>query len=265
MKTIAFYLKIYRKLAAAYLKGLMSFKADFILGMFGVLFMNILGILSIVVIFKTIPVLADWNYYELVFMYGYFLAISLPFGFFFERMWHLGECIWMGDFILYYFKPLNILFSFVSEAIDIRIISQTILSFALLIYSGTKLQLDWNILKILFSVLFFTGSSLVFLGMRIASSATAFWTGQNHSIMDFLTKLHDFSRYPFSIFSKPLQFIFTYILPYVFIAYFPVKILLREDEFTISWLLTPVVGIIVMAFACFVWSIGVRSYTGTGS
>lgn len=265
MRSMQFYLRIYRKLAASYLKGLMSFKADFFLGMVGVLFMNILGILSIVIIFKTIPSLAEWNYYELVFLYGFLLAISIPFGLFFERMWHLGESLWLGDFMLYYFKPIIIFFSFVSESINIKALSQIILSIFLLIYSGIKLRLDWNLYKIFLSVIFYLGSSLIYLGLMIAASATAFWTGQNHSIMDFLMKLNDFSRYPFSIFSKPLRFVFTYLLPYVFMAYYPVKILLREQTFTVSWLLTPAVGIIVMIFACFLWSMGVRSYTGTGS
>ena len=265
MGKLSYYLKIYRKLIAGYLKGLMSYKADFIVGMIGVLFMNMLGVLTIYVIFRTIPSLAGWSYYELIFMYGFFLAAYIPFGVIFENLWHLGESLWMGDFVLYYFKPVNIFFSFISESINAKSFSHVFLSIVLLIYSGIKLQLDWGILKILFSAIFFLGSSAVLLGMNLAASATAFWTGQNHSIMDFIMKLNEFSRYPFTIFTKPVKFILTYIIPFVFIAYYPVNILLHEASFGISWFYTPAAGIGIMLLGCLIWSAGVRRYCGTGS
>lgn len=265
MKTLAYYLRIYCKLISQYLKSRMSFRGDFMLGMFGVLASNMLGILSIIVIFKSIHILGGWSYYELVYLYGFFLLSNMPFSLLFERMWHIDDSLLMGDFMLYYFKPLNIMFSFISESIDIRTFSMLLLSIVLMIIAEIHLDIEWTAVKRLFFALFFLGSSLTYLGIRIAAASTAFWFGVNYAIMDFLTKLNDFSRYPISIFTKPLQFIFTFVLPYIFVAFFPVKILLRAAEFSPVWLVCPILGIALMAGGCAVWSLGVRSYTGTGS
>lgn len=265
MKTIAFYLKIHRKLVSQYLKSRLSFKIDTFFALLGLTFLNLLGVLSIVFIFTRIPALAGWTYYELLFMHGYMLFAILPQQLFFDSLWELsGELMW-GDFILYYFRPINILFSLVSEKIDLKGFGQIFISVFLLIYAGSRIDIEWSLLKIIFAFVFFAGSSLLYLGIRIITSSTAFWLIQNISVMNFIAGMEGYGGYPIKIFPKAIKMFFTYMVPFMFLAYFPVNILLNENSFSINWLFTPAAGIIIILIAGFVWKKGIESYTGTGS
>ncbi len=265
MKSLAFYFRIYRKLISQYLKSRLSFKTDSFFAIFGLTLLNLVGVLSIIFIFKRIPALSGWTYYELLFMHGYMLFAILPQQLFFDRLWDLsGELMW-GDFILYYFRPINIMFSFAAERISLKGFGQVFISIILLVYAGLKVDIQWSLIKVIFTVIFFAGSSLVFLGLRIITSATAFWLISNISVMNFVAGMEGFGGYPYSIFPKAIKIFFTYMIPFMFLAYFPVNILLNDNSFGINWLYTPASGIIVILASNFIWKKGIERYTGTGT
>lgn len=265
MKSLAYYFRIYRKLISQYLKSRLSFKTDSFFAIIGLTFLNLTGVLSIIFIFKRIPALSGWTYYELLFMHGYMLLACLPQQLFFDRLWELsGEIMW-GNFILYYFRPINIMFSFIAEKIDLKGFGGAVISIALLVYAGLNIDIHWSLIKVIFAFLFFAGSALVYLGIRIITSSTAFWMISNISVMNFVAGMEGYGRYPLTIFPKAIRMFFTYMIPFMFLAYFPVNILLNENSFSISWLFTPAAGIIVMIIAGFIWKKGIESYSGTGS
>lgn len=83
--------------------------------------------------------------------------------------------------------------------------------------------------------------------------------------MNFVAGMEGFGRYPMTIFPKPIKAFFTYMVPFMFLAYFPVNILLNENSFSINWLYTPAAGIIVILAASLVWKKGIENFTGTGT
>ena len=250
---------------ALFLKSRLSFKTDSFFAIFGMTIFNLIGVLSIIFIFKRIPALSGWTYYELLFLHGYMLFAILPQQLFFYRLWMLsGELMW-GSFITLYFRPINIMFSFVSEDFSLKGFGQVFISVFLLVYAGIKVNIEWSLIKVVFSILFFAGSSLMFLGIRIITSSSAFWIVKNISVMNFVAGMEGFGRYPMTIFPKPIKAFFTYMVPFMFLAYFPVNILLNENSFSINWLYTPAAGIIVILAASLVWKKGIENFTGTGT
>ena len=265
MKTLIYYMRIYLKLAAQDIKSRMVYKVDFFFSFLGEFVINVLSFLTLVVIFQTIPQLAGWDYYELLFLYGFFQLARLPTDIFFDKLWFLQNAVRSGDFIICYLRPLNTLFYFISGEIRLKNITALTLGIVLLIYTGNKMNITWTVLKGFCFFLMFTGSALTVLGIRIMVASTAFLVINNIALMNFSNRLYDFARYPLSIFSKPFRLIFTYILPFTFIAYFPVNAILKGGSVTLSWLITPLVGGVVFALGCLVWTLGVRQYTGTGT
>lgn len=265
MSEVLFYPKIYLRLIGQYLKSRLAYRKDTFFEIFGLLGLNLLGVLSLIILFKRIPSLAGWSYYEMLYLYGYMMLCCLPQTIFFDRLWELsGELEW-GNFILYYFRPVSIMFSFIAERINLKSFNQVVIAFFLLFYAGGKLDIDWTAAKILCFAYSCIGSALLYLGLRILTSATAFWTISNISLMNFVANLESFSRYPVTVFARGFRIMFTYILPFVFLAYVPVNIILHRDSFSIQWLMTPAAGTIIITAAVIVWKLGIRSYSGTGS
>ena len=74
------YLKLYNKFLKQYIKTLMEYRADFLLGLIGFILVQGVGIVFIGLVFNSIPTLKRWSFYEILFIYGlsikYFCKIS---------------------------------------------------------------------------------------------------------------------------------------------------------------------------------------------
>ena len=63
--------KLYFKYVAQYLKSLMAYRVDFFTGLIGFSFLQITGVIFITLVFNSIPSLQGWNFYEILFIYGF--------------------------------------------------------------------------------------------------------------------------------------------------------------------------------------------------
>ena len=112
MKRLAYYAQIYVMIISQNIKARMEYRTDFLIGFVGMIFWNLAGLLSLWVLFRSIPSIAGWTYYELIFMYGFTLLALIPYEFFFIKLNDLRFDLMEGSFINTYFKPLNMLFLF---------------------------------------------------------------------------------------------------------------------------------------------------------
>ena len=78
MKKLFYYLRLYLYITAQYIKVRMQFRMDFIISSIAIILTNITGLLSLQIIFKSIRQLAGWEYYELLFIYGFSLLALSP-------------------------------------------------------------------------------------------------------------------------------------------------------------------------------------------
>lgn len=265
MKNILYYFKLYVLIVSQYLKAKMQYRTDFVISFFGMIFRDLTGFFGLMIIFKSIPEIKGWNFYELVFLYSFALLTTTPLQLFFDNVWDLRGKVDDGTFIKYYFRPLNMMFYYMSEVFDIKGISQLVFSIVGIVYASVHLGLQWNFYKIVMFIVLFAGSSLIMISLMIIASSTCFWTMNSISLIMFFYRLREYARYPMSIFNSVFKFIFTCIIPIGFIAYYPLHFILRPGQNQVGVWMTPVVGILLFIIAYRVWVKGIRSYTGTGS
>src|SRR5258706_8729313 len=120
MRSLREYLRRYWIIEAQFIKAKMQYHADFIISSIG-MFVSSLATLGIFwVIFDSIPNLAGWSLMEMVFIYAFYMIAISPMQILFDNFWDLRFQIQQGTFIKYYFRPLNMMFYFVSEVFDIK-------------------------------------------------------------------------------------------------------------------------------------------------
>lgn len=265
MNSLKYYIKIYFMIISRYLKTRLEYRADFIISVIGILFRDIVGLAGLWIIFKSIPQLKGWKLNELIFLYCFSLLAMTPLQIFFDNIWGLRHNLIDGSFIKYYFRPLNNMFYFMSERLDIKGIGQVVLAITGIVYSSTQLNIEWSIGKIALFVVMLFSSSLIMISFMVLAGATGFWVTNSFSIMDFTYKVKDFSRYPTTIFSGVFHIIFSYILPVGFMAFYPLQSIIRPQEAGHIYLYTPIMGTVFFSITCYVWEMGVKSYSGTGS
>ena len=265
MGTLAYYIRIYFLIASQYMKARMQYRADFIISLFGMLLINISGFFTFWILFHSITSFDGWSYYDIIFIYAFSLLALTPQQLFFDNLWNLNTHLILGTFTKYYFKPLNIMFYYISEVFDIKGLGQLVFGVVILIYASIKLEIEWSFVKILLLAINLFSSSLIMISIMILSASLGFWVSNTASLLDFVFRFRDFVRYPITIFNGFFRFIFTFVIPTGFIAFYPSKIFLRQGEFDILMYFSPIVGVALFIVAYKVWSRGVNCYLGTGS
>ena len=264
-KSLSFYFRIYCKILAQDLKSKMSYRADFIISTIGMICTNISGFISFWIMFRNFPSIDGWNYYEILFLYGFSLISLTPVQCFFDNNWSLRQNVYTGDFIKYCFRPINLFFYYQSEVFDVKGLGQLAFGIGTLVYAWIKLGLGFSILMFLKLIIFLLTASLIMIALQNAAAATCFWIQNSFYVLDLAYRFRDYAKYPVTIFSKAFRFIFTFVMPIAFIAYYPSLVILRPDQIPILSWLSPVIGVLFFWISYKIWMYGATRYSGTGS
>ena len=266
MRTIRYYLKIYGRVASQYLKGRMQFRADFMCDMVGMIFVNLFGIATFWVVFQNITELGGWNFNEMLFLYGFALMAMSPQQTLLDHAWVLCESVVTGDFIKYCFRPVNVLFYYMSETVDVKGFSQYILGLVILIVSWKRLMIAVSVLNILMFLVFGVGAVLICMALIILSSTFGFMGGGTNAAVFLASDLKGYGQYPLTIFNKVFKIIFTFVIPIGFIAYYPASYFLgNEGGSEVLTYLSPLIGLLFFLLSCKIWEHFAERYAGTGS
>lgn len=260
-----YYAHIYKMILIQDLKSKMSYRADFIISTIGMLFTNIAGFVSFWILFQNFPDIRGWNYYEMLFLYGFSMLAMTPVQCFFDNNWNLNRALYSGDFIKYCFRPVNLFFYFMSEVFDIKGLGQFAFGLGTLIYAWSKLALPVTAASIIGLVLAVISASLFMIALMNIAASTGFWLIGATQVMILMFKFKDYARYPVTIFNKVFRIVFTFLIPIGFMAYYPSLPFIRPDSVSLLSWLTPVLGVVFFYVSYRIWMKGARQYSGTGS
>jgi len=265
MLTLGEYIRLYFIIEAQYIKARMQYRADFIISSIGMSFSSLATLGVFWVIFNSIPTLAGWTFTEMIFIYGFYMIAVSPMQILFDNTWNLRNHVREGTFLKYYFRPLNMMFYYMSEMFDLKGLTQLAVGVILLIYASIQLGIAWSPLKLFLLFLTISGAALVMISILVLAGCAAFWITNAFPVLSLAWKLREFSPYPLSIFDGLFRFTFTFIMPIGFIAFYPSQMFLRPEQVDPLVYFSPLVGILAFALTYWVWTQGVNGYNGTGS
>lgn len=262
---LRYYGSIYKKILIQDLKSKMSYRADFIISTIGMIFTNIAGFVTFWIMFQNFEAINGWNYYEMLFLYGFSLIALTPMQCLFDNNWNLRTYVYSGDFIKYCFRPINLFFYYISEVFDVKGLGQLLMGGITLVYAWRNLSLPVTLWTLIELVLALITASLFMIAIMNMAAATCFWIINSGYIMVTLFKFTDYAKYPASIYNRFFRFVFTFVLPIAFVSYYPSLIFLRKDSVPVLSYLSPIIGIAFFYLSYKIWMKGAASYTGTGS
>ena len=265
MRMIGEYLRLYFIIEKQYIKARMQYRADFIISSIGMFFSSLATLAVFWVILESVPDLAGWSLMEMIFIYAFYMIAISPMQILFDQAWRIRFDVREGTFLKYYFRPLNMMFYYMSEMFDLKGLTQLVVGIALLVYSSLQLNLEWTPIRLMLLVVTLFSAALVQISIIVAASCAAFWVLDSYPVLGLAWKLREFSPYPMTIFDGAFRVAFTYIVPIGFVAFYPSQLFLRPDEISPLIYFSPIVGIGLFALTYWIWTKGVNSYTGTGS
>ena len=125
------------------------------------------------------------------------------------------------------------------------------------------LNYEFSIIKVFIFVLIIPFTVLIYASIKIITAALAFWVQKSGNIIYVFYMLNDFSKYPVSIYGKPIKFLLTYIIPFSLTSYYPASYLLTgKNLHYIGWVIFT--SFFLFLIAIFVWKKGIRKYESSG-
>jgi len=260
------HLTIYKSFFAMYLKSRLIYKADFVLGFCSQLINLIFSVAFISLLFTQVESIQGWTFNEILLLAGFSGVILNLHHVFFFALYSLGEnYILSGNMDRYLVRPLNVLFQVFAQYIADDNISKLLANTVIIGYAWSQIGLALTPMKILYGFTAVITGVMVIASIFLVFATTAFWTGRSKAVFWLFFRVSDFRKYPYSIFSQPVQLLLITLIPIAFTSFFPTTFLLGIAEWRAWQIATLIVGPLFYFFAYKFWKFGLSKYSSTGS
>jgi ABC-2 type transport system permease protein len=142
---------------------------------------------------------------------------------------------------------------------------ELIMGIALVCITIPSVSIKWSFVKILLALLVIPFATMIYVGIKTATAAIAFWTKRSGNITYMFYMVNDFAKYPVTIYNNVVRNVITYIIPFAFTAFYPAEYILTGNNPLFNIGLTVLISIIIMSIGIFVWNKGINAYESAGS
>ncbi|HER5554953.1 TPA: ABC-2 family transporter protein [Streptococcus pyogenes] len=258
------YLILHKIFIKQYIKQILEYKADFIIGLSGVLISQYFTLVFLSIIFSKIPKLVGWSFYEIMFIYGFSL---LPKGIdhlLFDNLWALGQrLIRKGEFDKYLLRPISPLFHVMVETFQVDALGEIIFALILLFY--TLPYMDWTFPRIMILIMSIFFATLIYTSIKVIAASISFWSKQSGGLLYIFYMFNDFAKYPVTIYNSTIRWVISYILPFAFTAFYPASYFLTKKNFLYNIGGLIFISILFSLLSIRIWDKGINNYESAGS
>lgn len=266
MKSIKRMFKMHRIFVTQELKRMMEYKGDFIVGIIGFLLGQLTNMLFLFIVFSQIPSLMGWTLEQVIFIYGFSLIPKGIDHLFFDNLWSIGHfTVRKGDFDKYLTRPINPLFHVMVEKLQIDALGELLMGIALICITMPSVSIEWSVTKVLLILLVIPFATMIYVGIKTATAAIAFWTKRSGNVTFMFYMVNDFAKYPVTIYNNFVKTVITYIIPFAFTAFYPANYILTGENPLFNIGFTVVISIVIMTIGVCIWNKGIKAYESAGS
>ncbi len=264
MKKILHNISLYLSFLIASLKEMLIYRLDCIVAIISQLIVQSVSLIFLFIVFQNTQTIVGWNFKQLLLLYG-ITRISVGIvGYCFDGLYDIGQkYIKNGEFDKLLLRPVHPLISIIGGSKDFNNVADIVIGLGLSIYMFIELSIPVTIILII-KILFFSIIGALIIGaINTITSVTSFWTYRSNEVIWSFFRIYTLTEYPIDIYNKFIKFIITVILPFAFVAYYPVMSYLGFNNYMIY--LSPIIAIILWIVAVKLWNLGLKRYRSTGT
>ena len=262
--------RLYWRLVWARERSNMQYRLSFWMMLGASAVFTVQELVAVFFFFEHVPHFGGWSLPEVAFLYGFSALAFRVAELFATGFDELPRHIRQGTFDRVLVRPLGAFFQTLSAGLALRrfgAISQSLLITAVAL---GLIGIRWTPDKVAVLALAVVSGVAIYFAIFVAGAAYCFWTVQGTELINTFTNGGQFaSSYPLEAYGDWLKRSLTFVVPVAFVNYYPARYLLdRPPPLGLpDWvrLLSPVVALLFVAFASWLWSVGVRRYLSTGS
>jgi len=261
-------LRLYTRLVRISMQARLQYRADFFMGAFSVIAMNIMNLALIGIIVYRFVALNGWNIWELFFLYCLWLLGHSLYSLFFWHFWDLEEDLIRGTFDQFLLRPASVFIQYIGREVQYIGFADMFVAIVGLGLSYVKLGLHWSIGLWLFVPVVVISGTVIEMTLNLMVACISFWTGRSSIALEMIMEFNVLvQHYPIDVFSTWFRVVVTGLIPVAFMNYYPALILLGKVEKTavpgIGYL-SPIVALLLVGLTSIVWRSAMRRYSSSG-
>jgi len=265
-------LHLYLRLISAQIRSQMQYRSGFLLEAAASAVISAMVFVTFAFVIERFGNIAGWSLGEVGFLYG---LIEFSFGLMdmifsgFDPQ-NFGRQVRLGRLDQVLLRPINVTLHIFGSEFILRRIGRIVQGLVILFVAEEMIDIQWTALKVSFIPVIVICQILFFGGLFVIGATITFWTFESIEVMNIFTYGGaEMMSYPMSIYPGWMRKFFTYILPAIFINYYPALFILDKPDPLgmpgFAAFLSPLVGFSVFGFSLAFWKIGLRHYQSTGT
>ncbi|MBQ8193494.1 MAG: ABC-2 family transporter protein [Bacilli bacterium] len=258
-------MKLYIDYLKLNFKTVLQYRLSFILSLIAQIFVFFTYYFMIISLFQKFSNLQGYNIYEILLTFS-----IIHFGYSMNETFARGidqfdNLIIDGSFDRLLLRPKNILLQVVGYQIDYTKFARVFQSIIIMIIALIKLDINWSILKVLTLTLMLISSIAIFFGIFLLAASYCFLTVQGLEVRNLFTDGGKHAaQYPIGIFNKYFVKVFTFIIPYALVNYYPLQYFVGKTD-NIYFAFLPLIVFIYLIPCFLIFNKGSKNYLSTGS
>lgn len=230
------------------------------------LFYVVLALVFFSVIFSFTDNLAGWNYYQILFLYGFARSLAE----FSKSFYRYGigsmsnDLIREGTLDFYLTKPIDPMIFVSMSKPRLYTLASWLFSLGIMVYAILVGNISISPMSIIWFLTLAVFGNILYYFLTIIVIIPAFWLQRLWVLTALIGKFSEIMRYPIGMFNNITKVFLGLVFPVMIAAYVPVKSLLFQPDYLqmiYLVIITVVIGFITRAL----WNLGVRSYSSASS
>lgn len=258
-------MSLYFKYFGIHFKCDLQYKLSFIMSFVSQFFVFFSYYFTILCLFESFSNIKGFTLYEVLLTFG---IIQFGFSFcetFFRGIDTFDELIINGSFDRLLIRPRGILFQVFCEKVSFVKFSRLLQSIVVLIIAIIKVDVSWNMSKVITLICMLCSSVIIFLSIFILTASYCFFTVKGLEVRNVLTDgCKHMAQYPIGIFRKGFLTFFTYVVPFGFVNYYPLLYILGRNSNQLL-IISPLITLVYLIPSIIIFYIGVKKYSSVGS
>lgn len=214
--------------------------------------------------------LKDWTSNEVVFLYGMqLMTYSIGSAFAANTVNDLPDMVKMGQIDELLTKPIHPLIYLLSTKFNVGYLAHFTISLIMMLTSFITSDHSISAIKLLLFIFFTLCGAIITGSTMLITTIPCIYLIGSSGWWGVFYNLKTYTNYPITIFKKSIQILFTCLIPFAFISYYPCRYLFGKVEGVfpnnIINICSPLIAALLVLITYKVWKVSIKKYDGSGS
>jgi ABC-2 type transport system permease protein len=169
-----------------------------------------------------------------------------------------------GGFDRFLVRPIDPLFHLLADRFCHDGIGNFLVGAALTGHALIALQVPLTIGNLAYLALMVLSGGVIFIALNLITCVSAFWVMDSVPVTRIIFELHEFAKYPVTMYGQFVGLLLTWVIPYALASFYPASYLLGRDVGWLAWA-PPIAATVLLLLGYRFWQFGLRHYQSTGS